>query len=262
MPEAPVVRMCSAPGQEGVEKPYVCRLCNIEQRFEQEFSLKCHLKLVHGQDPEVSSSAERSGTVGGELGLHDPTTTSHKHNGLDTEGDLDGPSPAKLPKLAASDADNIDNKSAATWRRRGARSRTPTTTPSGGENTEGITDAVVVNSRRSPRAKVQKQLSDESLASNKEKDTGAVSTENIRVGRLRNRKTSESQTKTTITTMDSQQQQPVSKKTAKSVATTVTAATTAAVTDDNMPATTTTANGRNSSSSKKNTRAGRGASKK
>ena len=51
-------------GQDNVEKPYVCRLCNIEQRFEQEFSLKCHLKLVHGQDPEVSSSAERDYTAG------------------------------------------------------------------------------------------------------------------------------------------------------------------------------------------------------
>ncbi len=48
--------------EEDVSKPYVCRLCTIEQRFEKEFSLKCHLKLVHGQDPEVSSTAQPDST--------------------------------------------------------------------------------------------------------------------------------------------------------------------------------------------------------
>ena len=65
-------------------------------RFEQEFSLKCHLKLVHGQDPEVSSSQHTGPSQ------HDPNLV-HKSNGLDnsqSEDDVDGPSPAKHPKLS------------------------------------------------------------------------------------------------------------------------------------------------------------------
>ena len=243
-------------GQDNVEKPYVCRLCNIEQRFEQEFSLKCHLKLVHGQDPEVSSSAERDYTAS----LNDQG--SHKHNGIDTEGDFDGPSPAKLPKLAT-ETDIGDNRSGTASRRRGTRSRTPTSAPSGSENSDADSG---INSRRSPRAKVQKQSSDDSaslLGGPKEKDTGAVSTENIRAGRLRVRKTSEAPTKTTTVTTDSQPQEPqpqpqpqpqqqLIKKTAKNVAAV------APTEENNVSVATAATNGRNS---KKNTRAGRGSKK-
>ena len=250
-------------GHDNVEKPYVCRLCNIEQRFEQEFSLKCHLKLVHGQDPEVSSSAEKDYTAGRiDQSFHDQG--SHKHNGIDTEGDFDGPSPAKLPKLAT-ETDIGDNRSGTTSRRRGTRSRTPTSAPSGSENSDVDSG---MNSRRSPRAKVQKQSSDDSasltlLGGPKEKDTGAVSTENIRAGRLRVRKTSEAPTKTTTVTTDSQPQEPqpetqpqpqqqLVKKTAKNVAAV------APGEENSISVTTAATNGRNS---KKNTRAGRGSKK-